>query len=138
MHKGVIIFSGDCSIFFLQFRSSWIKIRGGNRAGRVLVRTDRIGFWVEHFRVSVHSGRAGSGFGLLLAQVISSFGSFGSGSSQVSDHLISGNLGFQVILDRVLFCDVLFQVGSNFGSGRVGFGVVKTLKKIQKFIFRQC
>jgi hypothetical protein len=50
------------------------------------------------------------------------YDSFGFGSGRVSDHLISSNLGFRVISGqagpgRVLFCDVLFWVGSNFGSG---------------------
>jgi hypothetical protein len=65
--------------------------------------------------------------------------SFGSGSGRVSDHLISSNLGFQVISGRigsgqVLFCDVLLRVGFFFVIfyfesgrilGRIGFRVVK-------------
>jgi hypothetical protein len=99
---------------------SWVRF-GSIRSGssRVLGRT-LLGF----FRFQVNSGQAGSGFGLLVAQVISSFGSFVSGSGRVSDHLISGNLEFWVILSliglgRVLFCDVLFWVGLNFRSGLI-------------------
>jgi hypothetical protein len=59
---------------------------------------------VRFFQILTHFG---SGFDFLVAQVILGFGSFGSGSGQVSGHLISSSLsGFE-----------LFR----FGSGRIGF-----------------
>jgi hypothetical protein len=108
--------------------------------GRVLSR-----IFFGFFRFRVISGWAELGFGFLVAQVISVFESFGSGSGQVLGHLIScslgfwvisgragpcwvlghlisSSIGFQVILSwagpsRVLYCDVLFWVGLNFRSG---------------------
>jgi hypothetical protein len=76
----------------------------------------RVGFWVEHYRVfgfQVISGWVGF-------QVLSSSSHLGSGSGQVSDHLISDNLGFRVIsvgpglIGSDFFCYVLFQVRLDF------------------------
>jgi hypothetical protein len=85
---------------------------------------------IMFFRISSHfgSGRGGLGFGFLVAQVMSGFRSFGSGSSRILGHLISDSLGFQVISGRtrpgqVLFCDVLFGSGQILGR--------QTLKKIE-------
>jgi hypothetical protein len=57
---------------------------------------------VRFFRVSGHFG---SGFGFLVTQVISGFGSFGSGykSFDIRFQVISGRTG----PDRILFCDIL-------------------------------
>jgi hypothetical protein len=78
--------------------------------GSVQVNLIRVEFWIEHYRVflSFRSFRAGSGLRFLVAQIISGFGSFKSGSGQISGHLISGSLGFWVISGqagpgRVLF-----------------------------------
>jgi hypothetical protein len=81
--------------------------------GQVRVNLIRIrsGFGSNIVGFRVNSSRVGSGFGLLVAQVISGFGH--SGPSRVSYHLISGNLGFRVILGQGI-------------SSRVGFRVVKT------------
>jgi hypothetical protein len=84
----------------------WVMVR---------VRVDliqvRLGFGsntIGFFRISGHSGQAGSDFWFLVAHVILGFESFGFGSGRVSDHLISGSLRFQVILGRVGFFFVMF------------------------------
>jgi hypothetical protein len=51
---------------------------------------------VYFFGFRVILGRSGSGFGFLVAQVISSFELVGFGSGRVSGHLISGSLGFRI------------------------------------------
>jgi hypothetical protein len=91
--------------------TGWIRVnlfRGGSGFGSNIVRF----FWI--------SGQAGSGIWFLVAQVILGFETFGSGSSRVSDHLISGNFR----LGRVGFFFVMFYFGSDQISGRVGFRVV--------------
>jgi hypothetical protein len=72
-----------------------------------------VGFWVKHCHIFLGFE---SGFRFLLAQVISDFKLFGSGSSQILSHLISGSLEFWVVLgriglSRILFCPDLFRVG---------------------------
>jgi hypothetical protein len=96
----------------LGFRSNFVGFFQvlGRTGFLVLSSSDYIGFWVIRVRVgsgfrssdigkSWVSGYFRSGFGFLVAQVISGFGSF----------------GFEP--DWVPFCNVLFQVGSDFGSG---------------------
>jgi hypothetical protein len=112
---------------------------GGNRAGRVRVCVrlikkiigSRVGFgsiWSGLGRtlLGFFEFRVIFGSGLVGFRVLSSSSHFGSG--QVSDHLISDNLGIQVILGRVGFFFMMFY----FGSGRVGFRVVR----LNFFFFR--
>jgi hypothetical protein len=89
----------------------------GHRSGSGQPGPGRVGFWVEYCRdfLDFRSFQAGSGFEFLVAQVISGFRSFESGSGQVSSHLISDSLELWVISGQVGFFFVMFY----FGLGRI-------------------
>jgi hypothetical protein len=93
------------------------SIRSGS--GQILGRTI-----LDFFRVS---GQFRLGFELLVAQVISDFESFGSGSGRILDQVISGNLEFWVILGRV---------SDHLILGNLRFRVVKTLNFFSEIHFR--
>jgi hypothetical protein len=100
-----------------------VKILSGYRSVRVNLIQVGLGFGSNNvgffFGFWVISGQVGF-------QILSSSGYLGFGLGWASGHLISGSLGFQVVsgrirLGRVFFCDVLFWVGTNFGSSHFNF-----------------
>jgi hypothetical protein len=109
-------------------RISLIKKIIESRIGFESIRfgSSQVGFWLKHCRVfsgfgsiqvepdrvSGHSGPGRVGFQIIWYRVISDFRLFWVGLGRVG----SGSFLWCFISGRVLFCDVLFRVGSNFGS----------------------